>query len=123
MLEGLDKFIAEPARDVCQRDLRTSLLIGKRLNPFNLPELIPDCFSVRANFLVQVYEQLFNDCKLTEIKNPGEDPSNTWDFAAITNGMLSGGIITVNSNGLKLVDVWMSNSTPILKPHWCPILS
>ena len=45
-------------------------------------------------------------------------PSNTWSLATITNGMKAGDIITVNSNGLKLVDVWMSNSTPVLKPHW-----
>ena len=45
-------------------------------------------------------------------------PSNTWSLATITNGMNAGDIITVNSNGLKLVDVWMSNSTPVLKPHW-----
>jgi len=45
-------------------------------------------------------------------------PSNTWSLTSITNGMQAGDIITVNSNGLKLVDVWMSNSTPILKPHW-----
>ena len=45
-------------------------------------------------------------------------PSNTWNLAVITNGMMAGDIITVNSNGLKLVDVWMSNSTPVLKPHW-----
>ena len=45
-------------------------------------------------------------------------PSNTWNLASITNGMKAGDIITVNSNGLKLVDVWMSNSTPVLKPHW-----
>jgi len=44
--------------------------------------------------------------------------SNSWNLAVITNGMQAGDIITVNSNGLKLVDVWMSNSTPILKPHW-----
>lgn len=45
-------------------------------------------------------------------------PSNTWNLAVITNGMAAGDIITVNSNGLKLVDVWLSNSVPILKPHW-----
>lgn len=45
-------------------------------------------------------------------------PSNTWNLATITNGLNAGDIITVNSNGLKLVDVWMSNSTPVLKPHW-----
>lgn len=45
-------------------------------------------------------------------------PSNTWTLAGITNAMHSGDIITLNSNGQKLVDVWMSNTTPILKPHW-----
>ena len=45
-------------------------------------------------------------------------PSNTWSLYAITNVMHAGDIMTVNSNGVKLVDVWMSNSTPILKPHW-----
>jgi hypothetical protein len=45
-------------------------------------------------------------------------PSNTWSLATITNGMKSGDIVTVNSNGMKLVDVWLSNSVPILKPHW-----
>ena len=44
--------------------------------------------------------------------------SNTWNLTFITNGMKAGDIITVNSNGQKLVDVWMSNSTAILKPHW-----
>ena len=45
-------------------------------------------------------------------------PSNTWNLASITNGLRPGDIVTVNSNGLKLVDVWMSNSVPILKPRW-----
>ena len=45
-------------------------------------------------------------------------PSNTWNLASITNGLRAGDIITVNSNGLKLVDVWMSNSVPVLKPRW-----
>ena len=45
-------------------------------------------------------------------------PSNTWSLATITNGLANGSIITVNSNGVKLVDVWMSNGVPILKPHW-----
>jgi hypothetical protein len=45
-------------------------------------------------------------------------PSNTWNLATITNGIKAGDIITVNSNGLKLVDVWMSNTVPVLKPHW-----
>ena len=45
-------------------------------------------------------------------------PSNSWSLYAITNVMHAGDIMTVNSNGVKLVDVWMSNSTPILKPHW-----
>jgi hypothetical protein len=45
-------------------------------------------------------------------------PSNTWSLATITNGMRNGDIITVNSNGLKLVDVWLSNSVPILKTRW-----
>jgi hypothetical protein len=45
-------------------------------------------------------------------------PSNTWSLATITNGLASGNIITVNSNGVNLVDVWMSNGVPILKPHW-----
>jgi len=39
-------------------------------------------------------------------------------LVTITNGMKAGDIITVNSNGLKLVDVWMSNTVPVLKPHW-----
>jgi|GEM_PF-6404302 len=45
-------------------------------------------------------------------------PSNTWNLTTITNGMQNGDVITVNSNGQKLVDVWMSNTVPILKPHW-----
>ena len=45
-------------------------------------------------------------------------PSNTWNLVSITNGLKSGDIITVNSNGLKLVDVWLSNAVPVFKPHW-----
>ena len=45
-------------------------------------------------------------------------PSNTWNLGTITNGMKSGDVITVNSNGVALVDVWMSNSVPILHRHW-----
>jgi hypothetical protein len=44
--------------------------------------------------------------------------SNSWNLVTITNGMNPGDIVTVNSNGQTLIDVWMSNSTPILKPHW-----
>ena len=45
-------------------------------------------------------------------------PSNTWSLVIITNGMRNGDVMTVNSNGLKLVDVWLSNSIPVFKPHW-----
>lgn len=45
-------------------------------------------------------------------------PSNTWNWATITNALANGSIITLNSNGVKLVDVWMSNGVPIMKPHW-----
>ena len=44
--------------------------------------------------------------------------SNTWNLVSITNGMANGSIKTVNSNGATLVDVWMSNSIPVLKPRW-----
>lgn len=45
-------------------------------------------------------------------------PSNTWNLAVITNGQLNGEIRTTPSNGVTLVDVWMSNGVPVLKPHW-----
>ena len=45
-------------------------------------------------------------------------PSNTWNWAAITNRLSPGDIVTVNSNGLTLVDVWRSNGVPVLKPRW-----
>jgi hypothetical protein len=45
-------------------------------------------------------------------------PSNTWSLANITNWMHNGDIVTVNSNGVKLVDVQLSNGVVILHPHW-----
>jgi len=45
-------------------------------------------------------------------------PSNSWNLTSITNNLNSGDIITVNSNGQTLIDVWMSNGVPVLKPHW-----
>lgn len=40
--------------------------------------------------------------------------SNTWSLAAATNGMGPGDVKIVNSNGLGLTRVWMSNNVPIL---------
>jgi hypothetical protein len=42
--------------------------------------------------------------------------SNTWNLNTVTNGMAPWSFKSgVNSNGVALVDVWMSNSTPIIK--------
>jgi hypothetical protein len=45
-------------------------------------------------------------------------PGNTWSLVNITNWMHNGDIVTVNSNGVKLVDVQFSNGVVVLHPHW-----
>lgn len=68
---NLDDEIAKPVRDFCAKDLRTPLVLGTRLNPFNLPALFRDWFSLSANFLAEAYEPVFR-CLLTDLPDPGK---------------------------------------------------
>lgn len=61
--------VAQPIRRFCAKDLRTSILLGTRLNPLNWPDLIFNRFSVSASFLAKGYKPLF-DTSLSELPNP-----------------------------------------------------
>jgi len=84
-----------------------------RLNP-NSPYFIP----AATNTSTFVFTNPITAPGITIMKTGTLWTSNTWNLTTITNGMQNGDVITVNSNGQRLVDVWMSNAVPILKPHW-----
>jgi NTE family protein len=67
---NLKEEVARPVREFCAKDLRTSLLLGTRLNPLNWRVLIRDWFSVSANFLADSYEPLYR-CLLSDLPLPG----------------------------------------------------
>src|SRR5262249_7260911 len=56
---NLENEVACPVRAFCQKDLRTRILLGMRLNPRNWAALIRDRFSVSAIFLAEEYEPLY----------------------------------------------------------------
>jgi NTE family protein len=67
---NLVEEVARPVRDFCSKDLRTSILLGTRLNPLNWPALLRDWFSVSANFLAEGYEPLYRH-RLSDLPAPG----------------------------------------------------
>src|SRR5262245_28128345 len=67
---NLGKVVALPIRDFCSKDLRTPILLGQRLNPFNLGVLFRDWFSVSANFLAEGYRLLLPQ-RLSDLPAPG----------------------------------------------------
>lgn len=70
VFDNLRQVVSDPMREFCSQDLRTRVLLGTRLNPFNWPELTRDRFSVSASFLAKAYEPLF-DARLADIPAPG----------------------------------------------------
>ncbi len=67
---NLEEEVARPVREFCAKDLRTPILLGTRLNPLNWHYLIPDWFSVSANFLADGYQPLYI-CRLSDLPPPG----------------------------------------------------
>ena len=84
--ENLLEVVAAPIREFCSKDLRTRLLFGTRLNPFNWPTLARDRFSVSANFLAEAYEPFFN-ARLADLPAPG---ANTPRFVFCSTNVGSG---------------------------------
>lgn len=67
---NLDDLVVKPLREFCATDLRTAMLIGARLNPFNWPRLVVDRFSVSGNSLAEAYEPFFKST-LSDLPPPG----------------------------------------------------
>ena len=67
---NLEEEVGKPMRVFCSQDLRTSLLLGARLDIHNWPAIVRDRFSVSANFLAKRYEPLFG-MRLGELPLPG----------------------------------------------------
>jgi NTE family protein len=68
--KNLIEEVAEPVRSFCSKDLRTPVLLGTRLNPKKVGELIRDRYSVSANSLADGYEDLYKS-RLSDLKAPG----------------------------------------------------
>jgi NTE family protein len=66
---NLIEQVAVPVREFCSKDLRTSVLIGTRLNPANWAFLVRDWFSVSANSLAAGYEPLYHS-RLSDLPAP-----------------------------------------------------
>jgi NTE family protein len=69
---NFNSLVGDAVRGFCARDLRTQLLLGARLNPANLPVMLRDWFSVRANFTAEAYTPLMNRRRLADLPPPGE---------------------------------------------------
>ena len=81
--------VAEPTRSFCMKDLRTSILLGTRLRPPNLPALLRDCFSVSANFLAEGYEPLYQS-QLSDLPAPSEGAPR---FIFCATNVRAGGVL------------------------------
>ena len=69
---NLEEMIAQPMRKFCAKDLRTPMMLGTRLNPFNWPTIARDRLSVSANFLAEGYEPLYYGTHLSNLPEPFE---------------------------------------------------
>lgn len=69
---NFEEQIAEPIRRFCSHDLRTSLILGERLNPRRWLNLLRSFFSISGNVLAEAYETLFEGALLEAVPRPTE---------------------------------------------------
>ena len=71
VISNFDEKIAAPMRKFCSTDIRTPVLLGTRLNPFNWKKLASDYFSVSAGYLAERMDTLFQSRHLSNVPPPG----------------------------------------------------
>jgi NTE family protein len=72
VFDNFDEIVGAAVRGFCSRDLRTRLLLGTRLDLANLPALMRDFFSVRANFLADACDPIMERMEIAQLPVPAD---------------------------------------------------